>query len=206
MLDDAGFKEAFISASNDLDELLIHDLKMQGAMISVWGVGTHLITSKDCPAFGGVYKLAAIQNKEGIMIPKVKISENIDKITNPGNKTIYRIYEKEHGKIKADLICFADEVFDPEKDILLFDPQATWKKTLLPGGSYNIRELLIPIFIDGECVYQTPTVSEIAQYCNSEKETLWDETKRLFFPHQVYVDLSQKLYDSKIKLLEEFSI
>ena len=206
MLDAAGFEDAFISASNDLDEYLIHDLKMQGAQITAWGVGTHLITSKDCPSFGGVYKLAAIADKDGTFTPKIKLSENTEKITNPGNKTIFRIYEKETGKIKADLISFADEVIDPKEDLLLFDPVDTWKKTLLEGGTYEVRELLVPVFINGECVYQSPSVMEIAKYCEQEKETLWDETKRLFYPHKVYVDLSQKLYDVKQKLLNKMSL
>ena len=206
MLDDAGFPDAVIAASNDLDEYLIHDLKMQGAAITSWGVGTNLITSKDCPSFGGVYKLAAIQNADGEFQPKIKISENIEKITNPGNKTIYRIYDKETGMLRADLICFADETFNTEEeDLLLFDPNATWKKTLLPGGTYTMRELLVPIFQHGECKYESPSVKEIAEFCRQEKETLWDETKRLFNPHKVYVDLSQKLYDIKKNLLEEMS-
>ena len=203
MLDDAGFQDAVIAASNDLDEFLIHDLKMQGAAISSWGVGTNLITSKDCPSFGGVYKLAAIQNADGEFQPKIKISENIEKITNPGNKTIYRIYDKETGMLRADLICFADETFNTREELLLFDPNATWKKTLLPGGTYTMRELLVPIFQHGECKYESPSVKEIAEFCRQEKETLWDETKRLFNPHKVYVDLSQKLYDTKTKLLNE---
>ena len=205
MLDDAGFPDAVIAASNDLDELLIHDLKMQGAKITSWGVGTNLITSKGCPSFGGVYKLAAIRNADGEFAPKIKISENTEKITNPGNKTIFRVYDKETGKIRADLICFADETFDTDQDLLLFDPNATWKKTRLPGGSYRMQEILKPIFINGECVYQSPSVMEIAAYCRQEKETLWDETKRLFFPHRVYVDLSQKLYNTKEQLLNEMS-
>ena len=205
MLDDAGFPDAVIAASNDLDEMLIHDLKMQGAKITSWGVGTNLITSKGCPSFGGVYKLAAIRKPDGEFAPKIKISENTEKITNPGNKTIFRVYDKETGKIRADLICFADETFDTDQDLLLFDPNATWKKTRLPGGSYRMTEILKPIFINGECVYQSPSVMEIAAYCRQEKETLWDETKRLFFPHRVYVDLSQKLYDTKEKLLNEMS-
>ena len=203
MLDDAGFQDAVIAASNDLDEFLIHDLKMQGATITSWGVGTNLITSKDCPSFGGVYKLAAIQNADGEFQPKIKISENIEKITNPGNKTIYRVYDKETGMLRADLICFADEAFNTEEELLLFDPNATWKKTLLPGGTYTMRELLVPIFQHGECKYESPSVKEIAEFCRQEKETLWDETKRLFNPHKVYVDLSQKLYDTKTKLLNE---
>lgn len=205
MLDQAGFPDAKIAASNDLDETLINDLKIQGAKIDTWGVGTHLITSKDCPSFGGVYKLAAIMNENGEMEPKIKLSENTEKITNPGNKTIYRIYDKETGKMRADLICFVDEVFDPEEDLLLFDPNATWKKTHLEGGSYTMKELLKPIFLNGECVYESPSVKEIAAFCKEEKATLWDETLRLVYPHKVYVDLSQKLYDTKQKLLNDMS-
>lgn len=203
MLDEAGFPDAAICASNDLDEYLLHDLKIQGAAINSWGVGTNLITSKDCPSFGGVYKLAAIQNAAGEFVPKIKVSENTEKITNPGNKTIFRIYDKSTGKIKADLICFADEVYDTSENLLLFDPIDTWKKTKLAGGSYSMRELLVPIFRNGECLYQSPSVMEIARYCKEEKNTLWDETKRLFYPHRVYVDLSQKLYDEKISLLDQ---
>lgn len=206
MLDDAGFPDAKISASNDLDEYLIHDLKQQGAAIDVWGVGTHLITSKDCPSFGGVYKLAAIQDENGVFVPKIKLSENTEKITNPGNKTIYRIYEKETGKIKADLICFADETFDENDDLLLFDPIETWKKTRMKGGTYTMREMLVPVFINGECVYHSPSVMEIAEYCRQEKDTLWDETKRLFYPHNVYVDLSDRLYQVKKELLDQMSM
>ena len=206
MLDEAGFPEATICASNDLDEFLLHDLKMQGAAIDSWGVGTNLITCKDCPSFGGVYKLAAIQNEEGEFVPKIKISENTEKITNPGNKTIYRIYEKASGKIKADLICFADEVIDPKQDLLLFDPMDTWKKTKLAGGTYTVREILLPIFKNGECLYKSPTLKEIAAYCREEKDTLWDETKRLFYPHRVYVDLSQKLYAVKQSLLDQMTM
>ena len=205
MLDEAGFPDATICASNDLDEYLLHDLKMQGAAINSWGVGTNLITSKDCPSFGGVYKLSAIQNEDGEFVPKIKISENTEKITNPGNKTVYRIYEKETGKIKADLISFADETFDENEDLLLFDPTDTWKKTKLAGGTYTVREILVPIFRNGECIYQSPSVKEIAEYCKQEKETLWDETKRLFYPHRVYVDLSSKLYDVKKSLLDEMN-
>lgn len=206
MLDAAGFTDAYISASNDLDEYLIHDLKMQKAAISSWGVGTNLITSKDCPSFGGVYKLAAIQNSKGEFVPKIKLSENTEKITNPGNKTIFRIYDKENGMLKADLICFADEVYDTSKDLLLFDPTETWKKTLLKGGTYTMREIMVPVFIHGECVYESPSVMEIAAYCRQEKDTLWDETKRLFNPHRVHVDLSDKLYQVKKSLLDQMSV
>ncbi len=203
MLDDAGFPDAVISASNDLDEFLIQSLKEQGAAITSWGVGTHLITSKDCPAFGGVYKLAAVMGKDGKFIPKIKLSENSEKITNPGNKTIYRIYEKESGKIKADLICLADETFDEKEPLLLFDPAEPWKKTKLAGGSYTLRELMVPIFRNGECYYTSPKVMEIRAYCQREQATLWDETRRLVNPHKVYVDLSRKLYDIKIELLDQ---
>ena len=206
MLDEAGFEDAVIAASNDLDEHLIRSLKNQGAQITSWGVGTNLITSKDCPSFGGVYKLSAIKQTDGSFVSKIKLSENIEKITNPGNKTVYRIYDNETGKMRADLICFVDETFDENEDLLLFDPAATWKKTLLEAGTYTMREILTPVFINGECVYESPSVTEIAAYCKQEKETLWDETKRLSNPHRVYVDLSQKLYDEKQRLLNEMSV
>ena len=206
MFTEAGFPDAIISGSNDLDEYLIHDLKIQGAAITSWGVGTNLITSKDCPSFGGVYKLAAIQKEDGKFHSKIKLSENTEKITNPGNKTVYRIYDKATGKMRADLICFADETYDTDEDLLLFDPTATWKKTKLAGGSYTMREILKPVFINGACVYDSPSVMEIAAYCAEEKKTLWDETKRLFNPHKVYVDLSRKLYDEKQALLNQMSI
>ena len=203
MLDEAGFEDATIAASNDLDEYLLHDLKIQGAAITSWGVGTNLITSKDCPSFGGVYKLAAIKTEDGEFVPKIKLSENTEKITNPGNKTIYRIYDKATGKIRADLICFVDETFNPDEDLVIFDPLETWKKTKLKGGSYTMRELMVPVFRNGECIYQSPSVKEIAAYCTQEKATLWDETKRLFYPHRVYVDLSDKLYAVKKDLLNQ---
>ncbi len=205
MLDAAGFTDAVISASNDLDEYLIDSLKTQGATITSWGVGTNLITAKDNPAFGGVYKLAAIQGADGEFIPKIKLSENSEKVTNPGNKSIYRVYEKESGKIKADLICLAEEVFDESQDLILFDPLEPWKRTRMRGGAYTLRPLMEQIFKGGECVYTSPTVMEIRAYCKQEMDTLWEETKRLINPHQVYVDLSKKLYDIKIKLLDEMS-
>lgn len=203
MLDEAGFPDAIISASNDLDEFLIDSLKVQGAKITSWGVGTNLITSKDCPSFGGVYKLAAIQDADGHFIPKIKLSENSEKVTNPGNKTIYRIYDRETGKIRADLICLADEQFDEQEPLLLFDPQEPWKKTHLSGGSYILRELMVPVFRNGECCYTSPKVMEIRAICQRELDTLWPETRRLINPHRVYVDLSQKLYDTKIRLLNQ---
>lgn len=203
MLDDAGFPDAVISASNDLDEYLIEDLKNQGATITSWGVGTNLITAKDNPAFGGVYKLAALQNSDGTFLPKIKISENSEKITNPGNKTIYRIYDKKNGKIRADLICLADETFDETKDMNLFDPDEPWKKTCIPGGSYTLRELLIPIIKNGSCVYESKNVMEIRNICAKEKDTLWEENKRFSNPSTVYVDLSDRLYKLKADLLHQ---
>lgn len=204
MLDEAGFGDAIISASSDLDEYLIESLKSQGAKINSWGVGTNLITCQDNPAFGGVYKLAAIKNAEDEdFVPKIKLSENVEKVTNPGNKTIYRIYDKKTGKIRADLICLANEAFDPEEDMIIFDPMATWKKTKIAGGSYTLRELLVPVFQKGECVYTSPSVMEIRDICQKELNTLWDETRRFANPQEVYVDLSDKLFKIKSDLLEQ---
>lgn len=186
-----------------MDEFLIDSLKEQGAAITSWGVGTNLITSKDCPSFGGVYKLAAIQAPDGSFIPKIKLSENSEKITNPGSKKIYRIYEKESGKIKADLICLEEEAYEENQDLMLFDPLEPWKKTLLKAGTYTLRELMVPVFVKGNCVYTSPKTMEIRDYCLKEQDTLWEETRRLVNPHKVYVDLSDKLYQTKINLLNE---
>ena len=205
MLDAEGFTDAVISASNDLDEGLISSLKNQGAAINSWGVGTNLITSKDCPSFGGVYKLAAIKDKAtGKFIPKIKLSENEEKITNPGNKTIYRIYSRDSHKIIADLICLVGETYDENNSLLLFDPVATWKKTLLAPGTYTMKEIMVPIFKDGVCVYHSPKVMEIREYCKKELDTLWDETKRLVNPHEVHVDLSNELWHMKTRLLDAY--
>ena len=204
MLDDAGFTDAVISASSDLDEYLINSLKNQGAKITSWGVGTNLITSADNPSFGGVYKLAAIKKpEEEEFTAKIKISENPAKITNPGNKTIYRLYDKETGKIKADLIALAGETYDETQDLEIFDPNATWKRSVLAGGTYRVREMLVPVFLKGQCVYNTPSTMEIRKYCESELDTLWDETRRLVNPQEVHVDLSQPLYDLKQNLLNK---
>ena len=185
MLDAAGFPDAVISASNDLDETLISSLKLQGAAINSWGVGTNLITSKDCPSFGGVYKLAAIQDKAtGEFIP--------------------RIYDKENGKIIADLICLIDEEYDTDQPLLLFDPKETWKKTLLAPDTYTMREMMIPVFLKGECVYESPKVMDIQKYCKSELATLWEESLRLEYPHRVHVDLSKPLWDMKNGLLDSY--
>ena len=202
MLDDAGFPDAEICASSDLDEYLIDSLLSQGACIDSWGVGTNLITSKNTPAFGGVYKLAAVEI-DGEMIPKIKLSENPAKITNPGDKTVYRIYDKESGKIRADYITLADETFDESEDLLLFDPNATWKKTRLEGGTYTMKEILVPIFKNGQCVYDSPSVMEIQKHCKEQLETMWEESRRLVNPQEVFVDLSDKLYEMKKELLNE---
>lgn len=205
MLDEAGFPEAVISASNDLDEYLIETLKSQGARITSWGVGTSLITSRDWPAFGGVYKLAAMQDASGEFIPKIKLSENTEKVTNPGNKEVWRIYDKETGKIRADLIALDRETFDESQDMVLFDPNETWKRTRIAGGTYRMRRLLEPVFLDGLCVYTSPTVMEIQEVCTAEKATLWDENLRFVNPAKVYVDLSDQLYETKQKVFNELA-
>ena len=171
MLCAAGFPDAIISASSDLDEYLITDLKAQGAMINSWGVGTNLITAKDNPAFGGVYKLAAIKNNEtGEFIPKIKLSENTEKVTNPGNKKIVRIYDKESGKIRADLICLVDETFSEDEDMIIFDPIETWKKTKLHAGTFTLKEIMVQVFKNGECIYNDPaTTMEIRERCLRER-------------------------------------
>ena len=205
LLDNAGFKDAVISASNDLDENLISSLKLQSSKISSWGVGTHLITSKDCPAFGGVYKLSAVyESDKKAFKAKIKLSENAEKNTNPGDKKIYRIYDKDTKKIIADLICLVEETLDTSEELLLFDPLETWKKTLLPGDTYYVKELLVPIFKEGKCVYKSPSVMEIREFCRSEMDTLWEESRRLEYPHNTHVDLSQKLWNLKNNLLNEY--
>lgn len=204
MLDAAGFTDAVISASSDLDEYLIDSLKTQGAAITSWGVGTNLITSADCPAFGGVYKLAAIRKAgDEEFTAKIKISENPAKITNPGNKTVFRIIDKETGKLKADLIALADETYDTSKDLEIFDPIQTWKRSLLPANSYDIEEILVPVFKKGQCIYQSPKTMDIRAFCQKQLDLLWDESKRLVNPQEVYVDLSKPLYDLKMNLLNK---
>ena len=205
MLDEAGYPDAIISASNDLDENLIASLKAQGACITSWGVGTNLITSESQPSFGGVYKLAATYSDEGQWVPKIKLSENSEKITNPGNKQIYRIIEKDSGKVFADYIALEEERFSEAEDLVLFDPIDTWKKSTLKGGSYEMRPLLVPIFLGGKLVYNCPPVEEIAAHCKREQESLWEECRRLTNPHAVHVDLSDKLYEIKKGLLAQYS-
>ncbi len=200
MLDDAGFEKAKIFASGDLDENVIWDLKMQGAKIDTYGVGTRLITSEDMPALGGVYKLAG-EIVDGKMIPKIKISENAVKITNPGYKQVYRLYSKEDNKAMADLICLDEEIIDESQPLTIFDPVDTWKKMTLTD--FYARPLLKPMFVDGKRVYTSPTLKEIQKYHFEQMETLWDEYKRLTRPHVYKVDLSDKLYNLKQELLQK---
>jgi nicotinate phosphoribosyltransferase len=167
----------------------------------MWGVGTNLITSKENPAFGGVYKMAAISNNADEWVPKIKLSENPVKVTNPGVKKILRLYDTATGKMKADYIALADEELDPAADLTIFDPLATWKRMTLPGGAYTVRELLVPVFTKGKCVYESPPVMDIRAYAQTELNTLWDEHKRLTNPHIMPVDLSQKLYDLKRRMI-----
>ena len=199
MLDEAGFENAKIFASGDLDEKVIWDLKMQGARLDVYGVGTKLITSDDMPALGGVYKLAA-EIVDGEMIPKIKVSENPIKVTNPGYKQVYRLISNEDNKAVADLITLDEEKIDETKPLTIFDPVDTWKKMTLED--FRAVPLLKPIFIDGKKVYDSPAIKDIQKYHFEQMELLWDEYKRLAKPHVYKVDLSQKLYDMKRQLLE----
>lgn len=201
MLDDAGWPECQISASNSLDEYLIQDLLRQGAKIDLFGVGERMITARSEPVFGGVYKLVAVENEQGQIIPKIKVSENIDKITNPHFKKPYRIYDNATGKAEADYITVYDEVIDESQPLELFDPQSTWKRKIYTG--YTARPLQVEIFRKGELIYQKPTLQEIQTYCAEQVETLWDEVKRFENPHNYYVDLSQRLWDIKQVLLRE---
>lgn len=204
MLDAAGHEKAIISASCDLDEMLIADLKRQGAKISLWGVGTNLITSSDCPSFGGIYKLAAEIDKQGREIPKIKISDNPEKVTNPGIKKLVRVYDKQTGKMVADIIALEDEQFDETKDLVLYAANARWKKTKLKASTYTLRELFVPVFRKGELVYNSPKTMEIKDYCISELDTLWEEYKRLVNPQIMGVVLSDGLYALKEKMLENY--
>ena len=199
MLDEAGLTDCKIIASNSLDENIIRDILHQGAKVDAFGVGERLITSKSDPVFGGVYKLAAIEKEDGTIVPKIKISENAAKITNPHFKKVYRLYENKSGKAIADLICVHDEVIDPTQPLEIFDPDYTWKRETLTD--FTAEELLIPIFKNGTCVYESPSVDEIRDYCAKQIDLQWDEVKRFENPHNYYVDLSQKLWDIKQQLL-----
>lgn len=204
MLDDAGLTECKITASNALDEKLIRDLMMQGAQVDTFGVGERLITSSSSPVFGGVYKLVAVENASGDIEPKIKVSENTAKITNPHFKKLYRYYDRESGKALADELCVYDEVVDDSKPHTIFDPNATWKTKTLTD--FTARELLVKVFENGECVYDCPSIEQITAYCRDQLDLLWDEVKRFENPHDYYVDLSEKLYEIKNILLSVHGI
>ena len=201
MLDEAGWPECEISVSNSLDEYLIQDLLRQGAQIDMFGVGERLITAKSEPVFGGVYKLVAVERPDGTIEPKIKISENVGKITNPHFKKLYRFYGADTGKAIADYLCLHDETVNDGEDLEIFDPEATWKRKKV--YNFHARELQVPVFRNGELVYQLPTLDEIRSYCREQVDTLWDEVKRFDNPHTYYVDLSQKLWEIKYRLLKD---
>ena len=198
MLDKAGYEDCKIIASNSLDENILRDLILQDAKIDSFGVGERLITSKSSPVFDGVYKLAAVE-KNGIIEPRIKISENVGKITTPHFKKVYRLIEKSTNKAIADYITVYDEIV-PTDEIELFDPEATWKRKLVTD--FKVEELLLPIYLNGKQVYETPSMQDIQSYCKGEVKKLWDEVKRFENPHNYYVDLSQKLWDIKQGLLK----
>ena len=198
MLDEAGYNECKIVVSNSLDEILIRDLILQGARVDLFGVGERLITAKSNPVFGGVYKLVAVE-KDGEIIPKIKISENPEKITNPHFKKVYRIFDNETGTAIADQLCVYDETIDESQPLELFDPIQVWKTKTVTN--YTAKELLVPVFKNGECVYDSPSIHEMRDYCKAQIMTLWDEVKRFENPHRYYVDLSRKLWSIKQDLL-----
>ena len=203
MLDEAGWTSCKISVSNSLDEHIIQAVLRQGAKIDLFGVGERLITAKSEPVFGGVYKLVAVEQKDGSITPKIKISENVGKITTPHYKKLYRFIGNDTGKAIADYLCVHDEFVDDSQDIEIFDPDATWKRRIV--YNYTAKELQVPIFKDGKLVYNCPTLEEIRTYCMEQVDTLWDEVKRFDNPQTYYVDLSQKLWDIKYGLLKDRS-
>ena len=201
MLDEAGWPECQISVSNSLDERLIQNLFLQGAQIDMFGVGERMITAKSEPVFGGVYKLTAVENEKGEIIPKIKCSENVEKITIPHFKKVYRLYNRDNGKAIADYMTVHDEVVDENEPLMLFDPYATWKTKNV--CNFEARELLVPVFLNGKKVYQSPALKDIQTYCKQQVNTLWDEIKRFDNPQTYYVDLSQKLWDIQQELLRK---
>lgn len=201
MLDEAGFPDCAIVASNSLDEYIIRDMIQQGAKIDSFGVGERLITASSNPVFGGVYKLCAVENGNGEFVPKIKVSENVAKVTIPGAKKLWRLYDNETGKAIADLITCEDEVVDDSQPYELFDRDFTWKRKVVEN--YTARELLQPLFVKGKCVYEYPHIEKIKAYCKEQIDTLWDEVLRFENPHNYYVDLSQKLWDLKSDMLKQ---
>ncbi len=200
MLDEAGFAHCKIIVSNSLDEKIIADILRQGACIDAFGVGERLITAKSHPVFGGVYKLAAVEDAEGNIIPKIKISENHEKITNPHFKKLYRFFRKSTGRAIADYITLHDETVDETEPLELFDPVYTWKRQTV--SDFEAVELLKPIFLNGELVYDQPDLESVRDYCKNQVARLWDEVRRFENPHRYYVDLSQRLWDLKQELLK----
>jgi len=203
MLDEAGFHDCKIVASNALDETIIRDMLIEGAQVDQFGVGERLITSRSEPVFGGVYKLAAVE-ENGRIVPKIKLSDNADKITNPGYKQVWRFFDKKSGKAIADLIALNDEVIDERKPYELFDPEFTWKRKTV--RNFTTRKLLVKIFDKGNCIYKSPDIDQIRNYCKEQIDTLWDEVKRFENPHKYYVDLSLPLWELREKLLREYSV
>ena len=201
MLDEAGWTDCTITVSNSLDERLITELFHQGAKIDAFGVGERLITSRSAPVFGGVYKLCAVEDGEGNIIPKIKVSENVGKITNPGFKKFYRFYNRETGMAEADYICMHDETVDDSQPLEICDPQARWKRKTMEN--FRAYEMMVPIFKDGQLVYKLPSLKEIKTYCAYQVSTLWPEVKRFDYPHQYYVDLSPRLMDLKDQMLSD---
>ncbi|MBQ2547074.1 MAG: hypothetical protein II557_12355 [Clostridia bacterium] len=202
MLDDEGLTDCRIVVSNALDEYLITELLHQEACIDAFGIGERLITAKSDPVFGCVYKLAACENERGEIIPKIKVSENAAKITNPGFKKVWRFYANESGKAEADLITMHHEEIDQSAPLEIFDPEYTWKRQTLTD--FTARELLVPIFRGGEMVYNLPPLEEIRDHCAREINTMWKEVLRFENPHNYYVDLSQELWDLKYKMISKY--
>ncbi len=200
MLDEAGYGDCQIVASNALDEYLIRDMILQGACVDAFGVGERLVTSSSSPVFGGVYKLCAVE-RDGVIEPKIKISENVTKVTTPCFKKVYRLFDNETGKAIADLLTLDGEVIDESKPYELFDPDFTWKRKTI--SSFSAKPLLERIFKNGQCVYKSPSLPDIKEYCTRQIETLWDEVLRFENPHNYYVDLSQQLWDIKHEMIEE---
>lgn len=201
MLDEAGFEDVSIVASNSLDEYIIRDMLLQGAQIDSFGVGERLITASSTPVFGGVYKLCAVENN-GVMEPRIKLSENTSKVTTPGAKKLWRLYDNETGKALADVITLEDEIISENEPYELFDPDVTWKRKTV--DNFTARQLLEPVFIGGKCVYKYPELKAIKDYCKEQVDTLWDEVTRFENPHNYYVDMSQRLWDTKIEMIKKY--
>ena len=204
LLDEAGYPDAKIVVSNSLDEYIVRDLILQDAKVDSFGIGENLITSKSDPVFGGVYKLAAIKNEDGSYVPKIKISESVEKMTVPHRKAVWRIYDDETGKAMADYITLFDEQVETQNGITLFDPVETWKERTFTGCT--ARNILVPIYEEGRLVYQSPSLEEIHEFCHSQIDALWDEVKRFEYPHRYYVDLSKKLWEERQQLLRALSV